>query len=90
MLATIKDMVRNDFQLGYDKLLYAIFFLYTLSLQMLNHTTVFQMISIVFMGAIFVYMIKAKKLYMSGYIVFFGFFVLYGYFQLYANMTVSR
>ena len=90
MLATIKDMVRNDFQLCYDKLLYAIFFLYTLSLQMLNHTTVFQMISIVFMGAIIVYMIKAKKLYMSGYIVFFGFFVLYGYFQLYANMTVSR
>ena len=90
MLATLKDMVRNDFQLGYDKLLYAVFFLYTLALQMLNHTTVFQVISIVFMGLIFVYMLKAKKLYISGYIFFFALFVLYGFVQQYLDMTISK
>lgn len=90
MLATLKDMVRNDFQLGYDKLLYAIFFLYTLSLQMLNHTTIFQVISIVFMGLIFIYMVKAKKLFVSGYIFLFAIFVAYGYVQLFLDITISR
>lgn len=90
MLATLRDMVRNDFELGYDKLLYVIFFLYTLSLQMLNHTTIFQVISIVFMGLILVYMIKAKKLFVSGYIFLFAIFVAYGYVQLYLNMTISK
>lgn len=90
MFATLKEMVRNDYQLGYDKLLYAVFFLYTLSLQMLNHTTVFQVISILFMGLVFVYMVKAKKLFVSGYIFMFAAFVAYGYFQLYGDITISK